>query len=234
MKTPQFNTHEPASSGLETRIFEIVALLGRNLKLIQILTIFFGTMSYGYSKRMNKLTYLSRATVFIHPKANANQIRYNGLLTYEELIDSFMQITKSNLVINEGYPTFLSNKSSKTDIVSAISIALIKDTEITRGSVVITDPNLSTPIPDIGVAVFITKVNSIMEWDNLKIIDTATYNTILVSFASLKNALIGALIGLMLVIVIFLRYLLNNTIKSAQVVKHYLGLAVLGEVHFAK
>jgi capsular polysaccharide biosynthesis protein len=74
-----------------------------------------------------------------------------------------------------------------------------------------------------------------MELDNLKIIDTATSNTIPVGPASLRNGIIGSLIGLMLAVgIIFLRYLLNNTFKSAQDVEHYLGLPVLGEIHFTE
>jgi capsular polysaccharide biosynthesis protein len=235
METPQFDINEPTSSGLELSIFEILALLRRNLKLILILTILFGAASYGYSKLMIKPTYLSSATVFIQPKVNANQISYNDLLTNQKLIDTYTQIAKSNLVINEVYPTFIRNKLTKTDIVGAISVASIKDTEIIRFSVVSTDPNLSAAITNKVVAVFITKVNSIMELDNLKIIDTATSNTIPVGPASLRNGIIGSLIGLMLAVgIIFLRYLLNNTFKSAQDVEHYLGLPVLGEIHFTE
>jgi capsular polysaccharide biosynthesis protein len=51
--------------------------------------------------------------------------------------------------------------------------------------------------------------------------------------ATLRNGIIGALVGMMLAIgIVFLRYLLDNTFKNAQDVERYLGLPVLGEIHF--
>ncbi|NTW95988.1 MAG: hypothetical protein HGB31_05145 [Erysipelotrichaceae bacterium] len=74
-----------------------------------------------------------------------------------------------------------------------------------------------------------------MELDNLKIVDTATSNMIPICPASLRNWIIGTLIGLMLAIGnILIPYLINNTFMSAQEVVHYLGLTVLGEIHFTK
>jgi len=233
METPQFDINEPVSSGLELSIFEILALLRRNIWLILSLTIVFGALTYGYSKLLIKPTYQSSATVFIQPKVNANQISYNDLLTNQKLIDTYTQIAKSNLVVNEVYPIFSQKGLTKTDIVNAITVASIKDTEIIRFSVVTTDANLSASITNKVVTVFIDKVNSIMELDNLKVIDIATSNPSPVGPASLRNGIIGALIGLMLSVgIIFLRYLLNNTFKGAQDVEHFLGLPVLGEIHF--
>jgi capsular polysaccharide biosynthesis protein len=221
------------SSGFELSIFEILTLLRRNIKLIIALTLISGLLAYGYSKLLVAPTYQSSATVFIQPKVNQNQVNYTDLLTNQKLIDTYTQIAKSNLVMNQVYPSFVNEGLSKGDIVSAISVSSIKDTEIIKFTVVTEDPSLSAQITNKLVSVFIEKVNSIMQLDNLKIIDTAVRNSTPVGPATLRNGVIGALIGMMLAIgIIFLRYLLDNTFKSAQDVERYLGLPVLGEIHF--
>jgi len=221
------------SSGFELSIFEILTLLRRNIKLIVALTLLGGILTYGYSKLMIKPTYQSSATVFIQPKVNQNQVNYTDLLTNQKLIDTYTQIAKSNLVMNNVYPYFASKSMTKADIVNAISVSSIKDTEIIKFTVITQDPGISADVTNKLVSVFIEKVNSIMQLDNLKIIDTAVRNENAVGPASLRNGVIGALVGLMLAVgIIFLRYLLDNTFKSAQDVERYLGLPVLGEIHF--
>ena len=224
---------EQQSSGFELSIFEILTLLRRNIKMIIALTVVGGLLAFGYSKLLVAPTYQSSATVFIQPKVNQNQVNYTDLLTNQKLIDTYTQIAKSNLVMNQVYPNFVSKGLSKEDIVSAISVSSIKDTEIIKFTVVTKDPSLSAQITNKLVGVFIEKVNSIMQLDNLKIIDTAVRNEEPVGPATLRNGIIGALVGMMLAIgIVFLRYLLDNTFKNAQDVERYLGLPVLGEIHF--
>lgn len=228
----QNDINDESTIGFELSIFEILTLLKRNLKLIITLTIVSGALAWGFSKFLIAPTYQSSATVFIQPKVNENSVSYNDLLTNQKLIDTYTQIAKSNLVINQVYPSFQGEGLSKEDIISAISVASIKDTEIIKFSVVTKDPNLSQMITNKIVGVFIDKVNNIMQLDNLKIIDTAISNDEPVGPATLRNGIIGALVGLMAAIgIIFLRYLLNNTFKSAQDVERYLGVPVLGEIH---
>lgn len=233
MDTPLNDNLDQESSGFELSIFEILNLLRRNIKLIVALTLIGGLLTYGYSKLMIAPTYQSSATVFIQPKVNQNQVNYTDLLTNQKLIDTYTQIAKSNLVMNEVYPYFIRKGMDKTAIVNAISVSSIKDTEIIKFTVITKDPGISSDVTNKLVSVFIEKVNSIMQLDNLKIIDTAVRNEKAVGPASLRNGIIGALVGLMLAIgIVFLRYLLDNTFKNAQDVERYLGLPVLGEIHF--
>lgn len=233
MDAPMNDNTNQESSGFELSIFEILALLKRNIKFIIILTLIGGMLTWGYSKFLIAPTYQSSATVFIQPKVNQNQVSYNDLLTNQKLIDTYTQIAKSNLVINQVYPLFVNDGLTKEDIVSAINVATIKDTEIIKFTVVSKDSNLSAEITNRLVTVFIENVNTIMELNNLKVIDTAVRNEKPVGPATLRNGVIGTLVGLMLSVgIIFLRYLLNNTFHSAQDVERFLGLPVLGEIHF--
>lgn len=233
MDNTLIENNESESSGFDLSIFEILILLRRNFKLIIALTLVGGLLTFGYTKFMIPKTYQSSATVFIQPKVNQNQVSYNDLMTNQKLIDTYTQIAKSNLVMNQVYPTFISEGMSKGDIVSAISVSSIKDTEIIKFTVVTKDAGISASVANKLVTVFIDKVNSIMQLDNLKIIDTAVRNENAVGPATLRNGVIGALVGMMLAVgIVFLRYLLNNTFKSAADVERYLGLPVLGEIHF--
>lgn len=233
MDNPMIENNETESGDFELSIVDILIVLRRNLILILALTALGGVLAYGYSKLLIAPTYESSATVFIQPTVNQNQVSYNDLMTNQKLIDTYTQIAKSNLVMNQVYPSFIKEGMTKKDIVAAISVSSIKDTEIIKFTVVTEDPGISASVTNKLVTVFIDKVNSIMQLDNLKIIDTAVRNEEKVGPSSGRNGIIGALVGLMLAIgIVFVRFLLDNTFKSASDVERYLGLPVLGEIHF--
>ena len=220
------------SSVYELSLLEILGLLKKNWLMIVIATLLVGVLAYGYTKFFIDPTYQSSSTVFIQPKVNENQVSYNELLTNQRLIDTYTQIAKSNLVLTEVAREFKSLGYDKTQIANAISVSSISDTEIIRFSVVTDDPALSARITNKVVEVFISKVNTIMELNNLTVIDKAISNDIPVGPRTLFNTAIGALIGLMgAVFIIFVRHLLNNTLKTRSDVERYLGIPVLGEIY---
>jgi capsular polysaccharide biosynthesis protein len=221
------------SSMVELSLLEILGLLKKNWFMIVCLTLLAGGLAYGYTKFFIDPTYQSSSTVFIQPKVNENQVSYNELLTNQRLIDTYTQIAKSNLVLTEVAKEFKSLGYDKEEIAKAISVSSISDTEIIRFSVVTDDPALSSRITNKVVEVFISKVNTIMELNNLTVIDKAIVNDTPVGPRTLFNTAIGALIGLMgAVFIVFVRHLLNNTLKTRTDVERTLGIPVLGEIYF--
>lgn len=221
------------SSIYELRLMEILGLFKKNWLMIGLMTVLVGALAYGYTKFFIDPTYQSSSTVFIQPKVNENQVSYNELLTNQRLIDTYTQIAKSNLVLTEVAKEFKSLGYDKEAIAKAISVSSISDTEIIRFSVVTVDPALSTRITNKVVEVFISKVNTIMELNNLTVIDKAINNPDPVGPRTLFNTAIGALIGLMgAVFIVFVRHLLNNTLKTRADVERVLGVPVLGEIYF--
>ena len=217
----------------ELSLLEILGLLKKNWLMIVLMTVLVGGLAYGYTKFFIDPTYQSSSTVFIQPKVNENQVSYNELLTNQRLIDTYTQIAKSNLVLTEVAKEFRNLGYDKEEIAAAISVSSISDTEIIRFSVVTDDPALSARITNKVVDVFISKVNTIMELNNLTVIDKAILNDTPVGPRTLFNTAIGALIGLMgAVFIVFVRHLLNNTLKNRSDVERYLGIPVLGEIYF--
>ena len=232
MTNPNFIPNDE-SSIYELSLMEILGLLKKNWIMIAVMTVLVGALAYGYTKFFIDPTYQSSSTVFIQPKVNENQVSYNELLTNQRLIDTYTQIAKSNLVLTEVAKEFKSLGYDKEEIANAISVSSISDTEIIRFSVVTVDPALSTRITNKVVEVFIAKVNTIMELNNLTVIDKAINNPTPVGPRTLFNTAIGALIGLMgAVFIVFVRHLLNNTLKTRADVERVLGVPVLGEIYF--
>ncbi|MEI7667548.1 MAG: Wzz/FepE/Etk N-terminal domain-containing protein [Erysipelotrichaceae bacterium] len=221
------------SSSYEISLLEIYHLLKDHIILILVSTFLFTAAAGAYSYFLIKPTYSSSATVFIQPKVYNDTVNYTELMTNERLVNTYTQIAKSNAVIDLVYPTFRVDELTKEGIVGALKVASIKDTEIIKFTAVTTDPEVSARLVNKVVSVFITKISSIMELNNLSVIDQAISNPSKVGPSNALNALIGALIGFMLAIgFVFLRFFLSNTLKSREEIENYLDIPVLGEIYF--
>jgi len=220
------------SSSYEISLLEIYHLLKDHIILILVATFLFTAAAGAYSYFLIKPTYSSSATVFIQPKVYNDTVNYTELMTNERLVNTYTQIAKSNAVIDLVAPTF-TNELSKAGIIGALKVASIKDTEIIKFSATTTDPRISARLVNKVVSVFITKISSIMELNNLSIIDQAISNENKVGPSNALNAMIGALIGFMLAVgFVFLRFFLSNTLKTREEIENYLDIPVLGEIYF--
>ena len=214
----------------EIDLAELVHLLLHNYKLIVILTALGLALAFLFTTIFIEPTYLSSSTVFIQPTVKDNQVVAQDLATNQKLTMTYTEIAKTNTVLSQVVPYFL-NDLSKEDIKDSLSIKSVGDTQIISVSATTTDPELSADLVNRVVSVFIDEVNEIMEISNLTVIDTALPNMNKVAPNRTLNTAIGGVLGGMLsVAIIFLRMMLNRTIKTRSEAERLLNLPVLGEI----
>lgn len=215
----------------EIDLIELFNVLLNNVVLIIVCAVLGFGIAFTYTHFFIEPTYKSESTVYIQPTVIDNQVVASDLTTNQKLTATYTEIAKSNTVLNQVAPLFLTELTKK-EIENAITVSAIGETQIIRFTSITTDPDLSKRLTYRIVAVFMREIGGIMDLDNLTIIDEASLNESKVAPNTTLNSAIGLVLGLMVGVgIAFLKMLLNRTIKTRLEAEKLLGLPVLGEIY---
>lgn len=162
-----------------------------------------------------------------------NRLEYNELLLNQKLVSTYGELVKTRAVVDEVIKGLDLNLSYR-NLMEKINVKLVKDTEIIKLEVTDTNPELAAIIANETAIVFMQNVKDIMLVENVQIIDKAQVPDKPVSPRPKLNIAIAGVLGLMAgVFLAFLLEYLDNTIKTPEDVKRYLGLPVIGTIPMA-
>ena len=147
------------------------------------------------------------------------------------------QLTKDYKIIVTSRPVLedviegLELNTTYKDLKKKITIDNPADTRILSISVIDPDPQMAKAIADKIAATASDYVGDIMEMVPPKLIEDGEVPLLKTSPSNTKNALIGGLVGALLVCgVVTARVVLNDTVRTEEDVTRYLGLTVLASV----
>ena len=150
------------------------------------------------------------------------------------LAEDFIVIGKSRPVI-ERVIRQLDLETNYEELASTISIVNKTDTHILTISVTNPDPELAADISNTLAENIKEQIADIMGTEEPNTVEEAVVPTKPSSPSTMKNALIGGALGVLLVsAVIILLHLLDDTIKNEEDVKKYLGLNTLAAIPLEK
>ena len=120
---------------------------------------------------------------------------------------------------------------SYEQLLAKVSIGNPTDTRILTVTVTDPDPYRAKAIVDCVAETASDYIGEIMEMIPPKIIENGTVATRKTSPSNGKNAVLGALVGMVLVCgVIVIQVIMNDTVRTEEDVERYLGLTVLASV----
>jgi capsular polysaccharide biosynthesis protein len=215
----------------EISILELIQLLFRYIWLIIALTLIGGVIAFSVSTFILQPTYIASSTVYIRPRVTNGQISTGELAANARLANTYAEIARSNAVLRNvnisGFTT--------SQLRGSISIFAVRDTEIMRFSSTTNSPTASAAIANQVVNAFISEVYSIIEIENLYVIDQAEPNYNKVGPNVLLNTFIGLVLGGMISIgIIFLITMLDRTVSGREQVEALLEVPVLGEIRYVE
>ena len=214
---------------MEIDLLELFGELRRHIVLILAATILGGALAGAFSKFMITPQYQSTAVMFVLSKdttlTSLADLQIGSQLTqdYKVIVASrpVLERTIENLNLNMNYQT----------LGSRISIANPSSTRILNITATDPDPARAKAIADMVAEVSSDYIADIMEMVPPKIIESGEIPTQKSSPRNGRNAMMGALIGLVLACgFVTLRMLLDDTVTDAEDVSKYLGLSVLASV----
>ncbi|MCR3921084.1 MAG: Wzz/FepE/Etk N-terminal domain-containing protein [Firmicutes bacterium] len=216
----------------ELELRELFAIISKRWKMI--MAIFFSAIAVSTLITLYVLqpVYQANTTLLVGKPAEGSQVVIQDIQLNRQLVSTYEQIAKSNLVTNEVIKE-LNLSLSATDLKSKITVSQVADTEII--SVIVKDdmPGRAALIANGVASAFIAKIDTIMNVSNVSIIDPAITSMVPIAPRPALNIAIAATLGIMLgIFVAFALEYLDNTIKTPKDVEQYLELPLLGIVPY--
>lgn len=183
----------------------------------------------GYTYVKTEPTYTSTSTMLVLTKETT--------LTSLADLQIGSQLTKDYMVLITSRPVLeqvienLELKASYKQLKSQISITNPEDTRILNISVTMNNAKTAKAVVDELAVVSKQFIGDMMEVNPPKIIEEGEVNVFKVGPSITRNAMIGFLLGALLVcVIVIVIELLNDSIQTDEDVERYLGIPVLADV----
>lgn len=199
--------------------------------MVIVVTILGGVIAFAYTKFLVKPVYQSTTQVHImNNNDNTNTTTYSDLQAGSYLTKDYKVIVTSAPVMEKVIEDLKLNVTVKT-LRSMITVNAITDTRILTISVNNTDPWLAKKIADDVREVSKEYITQIMDIKSINTVEEGNLPITPISPSIVKNTIIGVLLGLILIIaIIVIRFLLDDTIKTPEDIEKYLELSVLASI----
>lgn len=176
--------------------------------------------------------YSSTATLYVGNKAGVTNV--GDLNISGSLAKDFEEIIKKHVVLDEVADT-LGLDMTAGQLRSCMSVKNISDTRILDITVSTPNPAMSKNIVDTICEVSSEKLVSIVQVEYVNIVDRGSLSTVPSNVNLVRSMIFAALVGAFLcALVIIIRTVMDDKIKTPDDIELYLGLSVLGTTPFSK
>ncbi|NLN53575.1 MAG: capsular biosynthesis protein [Firmicutes bacterium] len=216
----------------ELELRELLAIIAKRWKLILACLLLSFVAGVVITLFVLEPVYQSSTTLLVGKPAEGSQVVIQDIQLNRQLVSTYEQIAKSDLVANEVIKE-LNLQLTPAELKKKITVSQVADTEIISVTVKDTYPGRAALIANGVASAFIAKIGTIMQVSNVSVIDPATTSMVPIAPRPLLNTAIASLLGLMagVFLTFFLEYL-DNTIKTPKDVEQILELPLLGVVPY--
>ena len=220
---------------LEIDLIKLFRLFLSKIHIIIICAFLCASAAFGYSSYFIKPKYQSTAYIYV----NNSNVSIGGaslslssadLSASQKLVDTYIVILETRNTLE----TVISKANLNYDyaqLKGMISASAVNGTEIFSVTATSTDPEEAKLIVNTIAEVFPDKVVNIVTGTSAKIVDYGVVNRKKVEPSVTKYSLIGGVIGALLAcFVIFMRSILDNTIRSEEQVSSSYDVPVLAVI----
>lgn len=216
----------------EIDLGRILRALLQKLWLVVLCAVLVAGAVFLYTENFVTPQYEATISVYVN-NTNSNQISgisSSDLATSQRLVATYMNILKSNTVLNK-VALELGLDISPDALRNMILAESPDGTEVFTVCVTNADPQLAADIANAIATVAPTEISNIVEGSSTKIVDWATLPKTPSSPSVLKNTVLGGVIGVLLaVMVIAVHVLLDVRIKDEEDLARISDAPVLGSI----
>ena len=214
---------------MEIDLLQLFYALKKKIWFILAAMIIGGGLAGAYSIFLITPQYSSTSMMYILSK-ETTLTSLADLQIGSQLTEDYKVIVNSRPVLGEVIDS-LALDMSYEQLLAKVSIGNPTDTRILTVTVTDPDPYRAKAIVDCVAETASDYIGEIMEMIPPKIIENGTVATRKTSPSNGKNAVLGALVGMVLVCgVIVIQVIMNDTVRKEEDVERYLGLTVLASV----
>lgn len=217
---------------IEIDVFELVGILLNRWWLIVLVTITTAVIGFAVSFFLMTPSYESTTKIYILNKNDNQTVTYSDVQLGAQLTKDYSELINSRYVIEEV------NQKLKLDLdygelKRKISVSTPSDTRIVSITVTDKDPVVAMNIANAVRESASVHISNVMDIDAVNIVESANMPTKRSSPSYLKSAILGGLIGgVLMCAIILIGYLMDDTIKTSEDVERFLGLSTLGIIPY--
>ena len=175
--------------------------------------------------------YTAETKLIIVQKSNpdSQQISYNDLQTSQKLVNTYSEILKSEAISDEVIQNLKLDDLDTEGYQKIVKISSVKDTEVITVAVTSKDPQEAATIANEVVRVFQDKIYSIMNIENVTVLNSAKVPEKKSSPSTMRNTLVGFLLGCVIDGCIVVYLLLNDrNIRTEEEMKQIFDYPIIG------
>lgn len=222
----------PAASAAPEATIDLIelaqVLLRRAWALILALVIGAGAAGV-FTKLFVTPQYQATSMIYVYSKSTSITSLADLQIGSQLAVD--FQIVATTREVMENVIQKVNLDATYEELLSTVSISNPSNSHILQIKVKNPDPQLAADISNALADELRAQIASVMNTDEPSMVSRATKPTHPVSPSIKKNAMLGGLLLFVLLAGVFVvAYLLDDTIKTEEDVRNYLGLNVLGEV----
>lgn len=215
---------------IEIDLQELLGLLLHWLWLIVLSGLIAGALGFGISKFMITPQYQSTTKVYILNKQDSGNVTYSDVQLGTQLTKDYAQLIKGRYVLEKVLITFglAENYSS---FAERVTVETLTDTRIIAITVEDTDPVMAQAIANEIRIVASEHIKNVMDIQAVNVAEEANLPEMPSSPSIFKWTAVGAMVGSFLcAMILVIRFLLDDSIKTSDDVERYLGLSTLAMI----
>lgn len=217
---------------METRDYEVglkqfIKMVVSRFWMIAVIVVFTSSITAVFSLKIVDKVYEASSRLVISTKVETGNLRYDDVMLNQRLVKTYSEIIKSRSIADKVINS-LGLTMSHIDFAKKVQVNSVSDTEVIEIRVRDNNPQLAARITDELSKVFIEKIVTMINIDNIQILDRAVIPDIPVSPKPVLNIIVASFLGVMLGIgVVLLMEYLDSTMKTLEDVKKYLSIPIL-------
>lgn len=215
---------------IEIDLQEIVGLLIHWLWLILACGLLTGAVGFFLSAFVITPQYESTTKVYILNKQDNSTLTYSDVQLGSQLTKDYAQLIQSRDVLESVIETF-ALKEGYEALLARVQVETPSDTRIIAITVTDDDPAMAQLLADEIRKVASEHIKNVTDIEAVNVAEGANLPESPSSPSILKWTLVGMLIGIFLcAMVLVIRFLLDDTVKTSEDVEKYLGLSTLAMI----
>lgn len=225
MNTNRYTSEE------EISLSELFGIVKPYLIHIVLISVIFSLLSFIITKTLISPVYESSATVIVNNRKGEGQsITSDELNSARNLASVYGIVIKSNAVM-EPVIEEMNTDISMDDLSKKVSVTSVDNTQVIKISVKDTDPELAREYTNEIIKVAPGIIVDMVEAGSAKVVSYPQIPNNPISPNTKMNVLVAGMLGFMLSIgFVFVRYLMDKTFRSPQMVEDYLEIPIIGVI----
>ena len=215
---------------VEIDLLGLCLMLLHHLPLILPAALLTALCAFLYTSLLVSPTYQSTTQVYILNRTESDTLTYSDLQLGTQLTSDYAQLIKSRYVLEEVIQT-MGLPLSYEALSGMVSVSTPEDTRIIAITVTDTDPVRAMDTANAVREAASEHILNVMDIQAVNVVETANLPTGPSGPNTTRNILLGGMLGAVLVMgILVVRYLLDDSVKTTEDVERYLDLSVLAVI----